>query len=87
MFIGHEITHGFDNRGIFSVKDSAGIKVFKRHETEYIKLNEQRLTRYEFLGRSWNKPGQFLWKKEKIGFKKVKNRPHCFIFHIVKIET
>ena len=46
-----------------------------------------RLTRYELLGRSWNKQGQFLWKKEKIGFKKVKNRPHCFIFHIVKIET
>ena len=40
MFIGHEITHGFDNRGIFSVKDSAGIKVFRGHETEYIKLNE-----------------------------------------------
>ena len=24
----------------FQVKDSAGIKVFRRHETEYIKLNE-----------------------------------------------
>ena len=47
-----------------------------------------RLTRYELVGRPWNKQGQFLWKKEKIGFKKVKNRPlHCFIFHIVKIET
>ena len=84
MVIGHEITHGFDNRGIFSVKDSAGIKVFLRHETEYIKLNEHETYTLRIV-RKILEQGQFLWKKEKIGFKKVKNRPHCFILNIVKI--
>ena len=68
-------------------KDSAGIKVLRGHETEYTKLNENETYTLRIARKILEQTRTISVEKgSKICFKKVRNIPHCFIFHIVKIE-